>query len=118
MTIQSKQQSLETKEIVGSNQFAVTGKVEIPSDKPLQKLLSANVYSGVVNSELIDTTLSFAGKMQIAVTYLSTENIIEEISAFIDYNSSMVVGIDNYDLSVDIEEFNTDETEQVVTFNI
>lgn len=118
MSVESKQQNLDSKEIVGTNQFAVTGKVELSEDKPLQKLLSANVFSGISSSEQIDTTVSFAGKMQVAITYLSAENNIEETSAFIDYDSSMIVGVDNYNLSVEILEFNTEETAQSITFNI
>ncbi|MBQ8468315.1 MAG: LysM peptidoglycan-binding domain-containing protein [Clostridia bacterium] len=113
MAFEVKSIDFQTKKVVGTSEFATTGLISFPQDKPLKKVLNISAYVSSVSGEVIDTDYNFQGKANLSVLYLSEDNKTERLLTEIQFQHGVHAVAEEEFVQVNVVECHIEESDAV-----
>ncbi len=97
--------SFESKQLVNTEQFESSCRLDIASDKPIKKVVSVNALPKIVSSEKVAESLNFSGRTFYQVVYETEEGALSSVVAYIEWQDKISdFAYDNFYLCPKIAE--------------
>ncbi|MBR2909536.1 MAG: hypothetical protein IKC11_04225 [Clostridia bacterium] len=87
---------MESKKMVGSEQFESLCRIDVLAEKPIKKIVHISARPKIVSSEKVGENLDFTGRTAYTVVYETEEGAIASVETVIDWQNKTVCDIDNY----------------------
>lgn len=83
--------NMESKILVGTEQFENSCRLEVSNDKPIKKIVCVNSLPKILSSEKIGETVNFMGKSSYQVVYETENNEVASAMAEIEWQDKVNV---------------------------
>lgn len=79
----------ESKQLVSTNQFESTCRLEVNSDKPIKRVVCVYALAKLVSSEKIDGGINFSGRTAYQVVYQTEEGALASAISYVDWQDKI-----------------------------
>lgn len=95
---------VESKKLVGTEQFESTCRLDVQAEKAIKKVISVSALPKITSSEKVGDNIDFSGRTSYQVVYESEEGGLASVVAAIEWQNKTSMVYDNYYLCPTITE--------------
>ena len=95
---------VESKKMVGKEQFENLCRLEVQAEKPIKKIIHVSANPKIVSSEKIGENINFSGRTAFNVVYETEEGALSSLNAVVEWQNSTTCLEDNYYICPSIQE--------------
>lgn len=106
--------NFESKKMVNTEQFESVCRFIVPSEKPINKIVSVHAIPKIVSNEKVGDSVLFSGSTSYQVVYLTENDKLTSVSFSQDWQESIsLVGQGEYFLNINVQENTVSDHSQI-----
>lgn len=96
--------TIDSKKMVGIEQFENICRVEVLAEKPIKKVIHISALPKIVSSEKVGENIDFSGRTAYKIVYESEDGSLSSVETYVEWQNKIACGYDNYYLCPNIQE--------------